>query len=273
MGSPGPAAADAVAAPSTTAAPTTTEAPSLLRTVPPVTPTSPVLVRTPTPQDRLRVLLFGDSYMYDASPGMAAALDATGVIDSTQSGLWGFTLTEGPWRRTLEDQLADHRPELVVAMWARFDAAWLAEHGRAAYEPQLREAIAMMVDRGAAVAIVGLAPSQTSGVDTSPVGLEINDVFASMVTAFPGKVLYLDPDPIVAPDGVPRLTIDTPTGPLRVRKADLSHFCPDGSARFGEAVTTLLKDVAAIPAPDPAAWAYGGWRGDRRFDDPPGACS
>jgi hypothetical protein len=121
--------------------------------------------------------------------------------------------------------------------------------------------------------IVGLAPSQTSGLDTSPVGLEINDVFASMVTAFPGKVVYLDPDPVVAPDGVPRLNIDTPEGPVRVRKADLSHFCPDGSARFGMAVTTLLSDVAAVPVPDPASWAYGEWRADGRFNDPPGACS
>jgi peptidoglycan/LPS O-acetylase OafA/YrhL len=269
---PGAAVVPTTAAP-TTAAPTTTVAPSLLRTVPAVSPTSPVLLRTPTTDDRLRVLLFGDSYMYDASPGMAAALDATGVVDATQSGLFGFTLTKGPWQVTLRDQLKDHRPELVVAMWARFDAAWMAEHGREAYEPKLREAIGMMVDAGATVVIVGLAPSQTSGLDTSPVGLEINDVFASMVTAFPGQVVYLDPDPVVAPDGVPRLTIETPAGPLRVRKADLSHFCPDGSARFGMAVTTLLDDVAAVPVPDPAAWAYGDWRADGRFNDPPGACS
>jgi peptidoglycan/LPS O-acetylase OafA/YrhL len=268
----GGAATATTAAPST-AAPTTAVAPSLLRTVPAVSPTSPVLVRTPTQDDRLRVLLFGDSYMYDASPGMAAALDATGLVDPTQSGLFGFTLTKGPWQVTLHDQLKDHRPELVVAMWARFDAAWMAEHGRDAYEPKLREAIGMMVDEGATVAIVGLAPSQTSGIDTSPVGLEINEVFASMVTAFPGKVVYLDPDPIVAPDGVPRLSIDTPAGPVRVRKADLSHFCPDGSARFGMALTTLLGDVAAVPVPDPGVWAYGDWRADGRFNDPPGACS
>ncbi len=245
--------------------------PSLLKTQPPVSPGA-LRLRTPTKADPLRVLLFGDSYMFDASPGMAAALDATGVVDATQSGLWGFTITDGSWQKTIAERLDQSQPELVVAMWARFDETWLDKHGRDAYEPRLRDAIAMMVDHGASVAIVGLAPSQTDGLDTSPVARHINAVFRDMVAQFPGRVLYIDPDPIVAPDGVPRLTIQGPSGPIRVRKADLSHFCPDGSARFGEAMTTLLARTASVPTPDSAAWAFGGWRADARFDNPHGAC-
>ncbi len=138
---------------------------------------------------------------------------------------------------------------------------------------ELREAIGLMVDHGASVAIVGLAPSQTDGLDTSPVARNINALFESMTSQFPGKVLYIDPDPIVAPDGRPHLRIEGPDGTLRVRKADLSHFCPDGSARFGAAVTSLLSAVAAVPSPASATWAFGRWRADPRFDDPHGACS
>jgi hypothetical protein len=244
---------------------------SLLRTVPPLESAS-IRLRTPSQADPLRVLLFGDSYMFDASPGMAAALQSTGVVDVAQAGLWGFTITHGDWRKAILERLDQARPELVVAMWARFDEAWLDEHGAAAYEPKLREAIGLMVSHRASVAIVGLAPSQTDGVDTAPVDRNINRLFESMVDDFPGQVVYVDPDPIVAPDGLPHLSIQGPAGPLRVRKADLSHFCPDGSARFGEALTTLLTRVAAVPSPDPARWAFGRWRSDGRFDDPHGAC-
>jgi peptidoglycan/LPS O-acetylase OafA/YrhL len=256
-----------------TAAPTTAApAAQLLRTRPAIA-ASQFRVRTPTAADPLRVLLFGDSYMYDASPGMAAALDATGMVAPTESGLFGFSITEGEWQKVIRERLDQYRPELVVAQWARFDEAWLDEHGADAYLLKLREAIGLMVDHGASVAVVGLAPSQTDGLDTAPVARHINALFQTMPAAFPGKVIYVDPDPIVAPDGRPHLSIDGPTGSLRVRKADLSHFCPDGSARFGQALTTLLSEVAAVPVPDPSSWAYGTWRADPRFDDPHGACS
>ena len=293
---PGPVASPSLSAPPTSASPASSAAPppatagtapaasppssaapaaqsGLLHTLPPLAPDPPLRLRTPTADDPLRVLLFGDSYMYDAAPGMAAALEATGVVRPTPAGLWGFTITDDSWRKTVDSLLTEDRPELVVAMWARFDVPWLAEHGRAEYEARLREIIGTMVDRGAAVAIVGLAPSQTSGVDESPVDREINDVFASVTAEFPGHALYIDPDPIVAPDGVARLTIDGPGGPLRVRKNDLAHYCPDGSARFGEAVTQLLGPLAGVPTPDPAAWELGSWRTESRYDDPRGICS
>jgi peptidoglycan/LPS O-acetylase OafA/YrhL len=265
-GTPAAGAGSAVAP--TTAAP----AAQLLRTRPAIA-ASQFRLRTPTAADPLRVLLFGDSYMYDASPGIAAALDATGVVAPTESGLFGFTITDGDWRKVIRERLDQYRPELVVAQWARFDEAWLDEHGSDAYLPKLREAIGLMVDHGASVAVVGLAPSQTDGLDTSPVARHINALFQTMPAAFPGQVIYVDPDPIVAPDGRPHLSIVGPTGSLRVRKADLSHFCPDGSARFGQALTSLLSQVAGVPVPDPSSWAFGPWRADPRFDDPHGACS
>jgi hypothetical protein len=265
-GTPAAGAGSAVAP--TTAAP----AAQLLRTRPAIA-ASQFRLRTPTAADPLRVLLFGDSYMYDASPGIAAALDATGVVAPTESGLFGFTITDGDWRKVIRERLDQYRPELVVAQWARFDEAWLDEHGSDAYLPKLREAIGLMVDHGASVAVVGLAPSQTDGLDTSPVARHINALFQTMPAAFPGQVIYVDPDPIVAPDGRPHLSIVGPTGSLRVRKADLSHFCPDGSARFGQALTSLVSQVAGVPVPDPSSWAFGPWRADPRFDDPHGACS
>ena len=74
-----------------------------------------------------------------------------------------------------------------------------------------------------------------------------------------------------APDGVPRLTIPVPGGELRVRKIDLGHYCPDGAARFGQAMVEILGVAARVPPPT-APWYAGPWRQDDRYDDPPGAC-
>ena len=58
----------------------------------------------------------------------------------------------------------------------------------------------------------------------------VGKMFVTAAEEFPGRAFYIDPDPIVAPDGRPALSIDVPEGSLRVRKVDLSHYCPDGSA-------------------------------------------
>lgn len=280
-----PTATTASPAPTTDPAPTTTPAGTPLRadavdppppaaTVLKTTPPLDALPRLPVPSadDPLRVLAFGDSYLYDASPGIAAALEATGAVTVAEEGLVGFSITRPGWQPVVAERVEHVEPDLVVAMWARFDAAWMADHGAAAYGALLEEAVELLTANGAVLAMVGLAPSATSGLDPRPVDRAINEVFAGLPDRFPGRVVYVDPDPVVAPDGVPSLTIPGPAGPLRVRKADLGHYCPDGAARFGAAAASLVAAIAGVPPADEAAWALGPWRADPRYDQPAGAC-
>ncbi len=260
--------AAATTAPATTA-PAEAEPEGLLRTIPTGLPT----LRTPTADDPLRVLLVGDSYLYDAAPGMLAAMEADGVVAPIDRSRLGFTITDDRWEDTLTGFVADHRPELVIAMWARFDAKWLETNDPAEYQPRLDRAVEILTADGAVLAFVGLAPSLTEGVDPVPMERGINTFFEAIPARHPGRAFYVEPDPIVAPDGTPDRWIDTPAGPLLVRKVDGSHYCGDGSARFGLAVAEILAAVAGVAPADPALWWAADWRTERRYDDPPGACA
>ena len=58
---------------------------------------------------------------------------------------------------------------------------------------------------------------------------------------------------------------------IRVRKLDNVHLCPEGSARYADAI---LSDLTAIFALTPAnpSWTDGAWTTDPDFNTPPGDC-
>jgi peptidoglycan/LPS O-acetylase OafA/YrhL len=240
--------------------------PALLVTTPAVLPS----LRVPTEAEPLRVLLVGDSYMYDAQPGIEAALGAMHV-DVVGAAELGFTITSGEWEDSLRSLVAEHEPDLIVAMWARFDAEWLSSHEQVEYEQRLDTAVELLTADNAALGFIGLAPSLTAGVDREPVDRAINVIFADLPNRH-DRTFYIDPDPIVAPDGLPVRQIETLEGDLFVRKTDVSHYCSDGAARFGLALSKLVNEMASAPVADPATWWLTEWRTDERYDDPPGSC-
>jgi len=211
--------------------------------------------------------------MYDAQPGIVAALEATGVVEVIEGAQLGFALANEGWELTLQELVDEHQPDLVATMWARFDVVWLESHDDEEYAERLDQAVEILSSNGATVGIFGLAPSLTGGVDQEPVDRSINQIFASTPERFAGTAFYVDPDPIVAPDGQPNRLLTTPEGTLLVRKVDVSHFCSDGAARYGLAFTELLQRLATVTPPDPATWWSEPWRSDPRYNDPPGACS
>ena len=186
---------------------------------------------------------------------------------------WDSHLPARTREASLQELVDEHRPDLVAAMWARFDVVWLESHDVDEYVVRLDRAIEILSSDGAAVGFFGLAPSLTGGVDPEPVDRSINEIFAAMPERFPGTAFYVDPDPIVAPNGEPSRQISTPQGTLLVRKVDVSHFCTDGAARYGLAFTELLQRLTTVTPPDPAVWWTEPWRSDPRYNDPPGACS
>ena len=249
--------------------PVTTSAPALLHTEPAQVAT----LRTPTADDPLRVLLVGDSYMYDAEPAIAAAMSATGVVAPVQSSRLGFTITGDGWEETLTGLVETHRPELVVAMWARFDAEWLETHEVVEYEQLLDRAFGILTADGATLAFVGLAPSLGAGVDREPVDRTINEVFVGATASYGDRAFYVDPDPVVAPDGEPDRWLETAAGRLLVRKPDVSHYCGDGAARFGLAMAELVGRLTDVSPADPALWWAADWRADDRYHEPVGVCA
>ena len=236
--------------------------------------TEPALPSTGVaPAESVNVLLTGDSFMFDAEPGIAAALTSNGGATVAEEARFGFRITDDGWESVLEEQVALADPDVVIAMWARFDAAWLEENDPDEYRARLDRATEILTANGATLGFVGLAPSLSGGVDPTPVDRSINDLFRELPERFPGAVYYIDPDPVVAPNGEFQLSIEQPVGEHRVRKTDGNHYCPDGSARFGIAIGEFVEVLTGFPQVDPAAWWGGDWRNDARYDEPAGACS
>jgi peptidoglycan/LPS O-acetylase OafA/YrhL len=235
-----------------------------------VTATAPPIFDSPTADDPLVVLLVGDSYLFDAEPAIVAAFETVPEIDIRTGARWGFAITDSESLAILTELRDLHRPDVVITMWARFDAAWLDDRGNnpdavAELEAITTEAFDLLSADGAAVVAIGLAPSLGPGIDRVPVDRTINDVFIAAADGTTGKAVYLDPDPVVAPDGEPERWIVVDGNALLVRKADVSHYCGDGAARWGLALGELLATMTSIRPVDPSTWWSGDWRDDPRF--------
>jgi peptidoglycan/LPS O-acetylase OafA/YrhL len=231
--------------------------------------------RVPTSRRPLRVMTVGDSLMFDAQPGLGAALKSTGRVTVRNAGILGFGLERPyPWRTEWKRLLRENRPELIVAMWGGWDVKTLQEKGPEQYQALLDEAVNVLTSTGARVIFIGL-PASLDGWGNSAAAIprDVNVFYAALPERFPGKVVYLNPDPIISPDGVPVLEVEQSDGSwLRVRKIDYDHFCPGGSARIGLAVLALVRPAHQLPDRG-LSWVSGSWTKDQRYNDPKDACT
>jgi peptidoglycan/LPS O-acetylase OafA/YrhL len=240
--------------------------------------------RTPTAADPLRVLLVGDSVMVDASPGIEAAIEATGVAAVEPGGFPGFGLTyTKSWRRDWTDMVAKVRPDVVVVLLGAWDADNALAHPPDWYAGVVDDATAILAERGARVVWLGWPPTRPPAVagraepDYDHIELQrdtVDAAFRTVADRHAGDVAYVDTGSTLSlPDGSFSAFLPDPTtgAMVRARKHDNTHFCPSGAERMGRLVLGALTPVFALPAPPPT-WTAGDWRADPRYDDPPGAC-
>src|SRR6185437_13046286 len=99
-----------------------------------------------------------------------------------------------------------------------------------------------------------------------------DDAARQVVTAFPGRSIYLTTAQLFAPRGLFLTWMRAPNGTwVRARKLDNTHMCPYGAATFGALVTAELTPLLHLGAPRPG-WEFAAWTKDARYNDPPGAC-
>ena len=254
------------------------------------------LTTTPSPADPLRVMVLGDSVMHDASYGITAALQATGEATVATRTIDGFGLTVATnWPTSIPNLIRTTRAQLIVASWSwdqHGPTTPNALHQPAQYTRLLRQAVATMLTPGNGVDGVIFTEFPQSGPipESNPANQAADDkerrdgvvawnaIAAKMPSYFPGRVMYLPLASSVLlrghysawlpPEGEP----GAPSQDwIRVRKIDRVHLCPEGSARYGDA---LLTDMTAVFGLTPAAgdWSQGSWTSDPDFNDPPGAC-
>ena len=254
------------------------------------------LASAPSPADPLRVMILGDSVMHDASYGIAASLEATGEVRVDTRTIDGFGLTTATnWPASIPNLIRQSRAQVIVASWSWDQYGPTtpnALHQPVQYTKLLRRAVSTMLTPGNGVEGVIFTEFPQSGdiAAANPANQAIynrerragvdawNAIARRMSSSFPGRVMYFPLAGSVLLDGKysawlpPEGALHAPNSAwIRVRKLDSVHLCPEGSARYADA---LLADMTAVFrfAPTGGNWSQGAWTSDPNFNDPPGAC-
>jgi len=249
-------------------------------------PTVHIDVPAASPEDPVRVGIFGDSVMVDSSLGIIAALQSTGevsVVTNTAFPGWGLTTDPG-WPGNFLSTLATSRPQIMIGMWSWDDQ--VAQADPVAYRTRVEGAIKTLLTSGG-VEVVALVQFPQAGPNTTitdPIQREedcahqtaLQDAWNTAarlaVKAFPGHAIYLTTQQLFAPDGRFLTWMRTSPGTwVRARKLDNTHMCPYGAAVFGALLTEDFTTPLHLSAMKPG-WEYGAWTRDPRYNDPPGAC-
>jgi hypothetical protein len=223
----------------------------------------------------LRVTLFGDSLAYDAAPAIRANLTSTGVVAVAEWHIAGYGFGPGPgylpegfdWKEMLVRGTAETRPEVVVTSFGLVDTLNIMQ-GRytpEAFDVSLREALDLLTVGDTKVLLLGIPPTVADAGRPTQTIVEgpLNSIMRAVVADYPGEVEYLDLDRVLSDSGRPVYEF----AGRRVRKLDLTHFCPDGAALLAVAIHDTLARSWSIPA-SAAGWSLGDWRADARYDDP-----
>ena len=217
-------------------------------TVAPAAPVAGTIARAPIPTPE-RVLLLGDSMMFDAAPAITDALGAGGavVIDRSILGL-GLTRADyWDWENRWPELIADFEPDAVVVFLAPFDLADLAlAPSPERWAEEYRAAIATAVHSLGDDARILWVLSPDYGDETLGAGVDlVNRLVAEARADVPFEVVDVG-------------AID-PADPL-LRKDDGIHLCADGSARIADAIAEHLRFSTR-------ADLNGEWRNDSRYEE------
>jgi peptidoglycan/LPS O-acetylase OafA/YrhL len=242
--------------------------------------------RVPSAADPLRVMTIGDSVMVDGEAGIAAALQATGVVRVSPHGYpgWGF-VNDPAFQHDLAGAISEDHPEVIVMMWSWDNADALARP--ALFRAQLTEAIDVMLAPGDGVdgiavvqfpkigpndAVIDPVQRQRAAAQAEAGRRAFDRIVSTLPARYPGRITYLPVAPALEIDGRFSPWLHTNDGGwIRARKTDNVHLCPAGAAVLGAAVTSELSPMFHLPAPAPG-WIDAGWTRDESRFGPPGAC-
>lgn len=237
----------------------------------------------PVPVDlgrSLRVLLVGDSLMFDAAPAIQAALESTSSVE-VQAKPWlgsGLTKTDlFDWRAQWPLWVRDFDPDLVVVLTGAWDVAGGGRLGpdaaaptvpagwTARYRALVTEALATLQAGGARVAWIGMPWTRSLATPAQISALDEAVAEAVSARAGEGAAWYIDGRAVLAGrDGGYADRLPGRDGQWHpVRKADGLHFCPAGAARLAEAVLAGVTRRWRLTAP--SDWESGAWRADGRY--------
>ncbi len=240
-----------------------------------------------SPAHPLRVLTIGDSLMFDAELGIAAALQSTKEVTVIGRGFpgWGL-INDSHFADDLAQTIRQTHPQLILGMWS-WDNAYALAHP-AAYRKLITEAIDVMLTPGNGVDGIAFIQFPTVGpldavidpvarqqqLDAQNAGTRAwTALVTSVASQYPGRVTMLPAASALDVNGQYSPWLPTVNGGwIRARKTDNTHLCPAGAAVLGAAVTDDLTPMLHL-APSTPGWINSSWTSDAgRFDIPPDQC-
>lgn len=233
-------------------------------TVPVTTTSTPPGGRQPTVEDPLRVTFAGDSVMAELAPAMIQALEAGGQAEVRF--LLSPSIPRGGASGVIwQQELADHDPDLIVNLagfWedsvvgatASGQPGWAERYRAQVVEPFLDQVTA----EGAKVLWIGMAavvdPTITERF------ARLNSVFAE-VAEDRAEVDYLAAGEHLSDAGgaYTEITTSPTTGaPVRLRRIDGLHLCPEGVTALGAPVLDRITEQWNVTGA--FGWQEGDWR-------------
>jgi hypothetical protein len=224
---------------------------------------------TTEPARALVVSDAGNSILFDAEPALAASLAPSAFRPHTIGG-FGLSVFPEVWHGVFGTDVPADDPDVVVVMMGNKDFT-AAVTDPVTYRAQLDEAVRLMTVKGARILWLGLPPHADLLEEQGR--RAVNALFAELPIRFPGVVRYVPTDGVLGGPGGTYVR-SMADGPVRKLQPDGSfdeHLCPAGAVRLAQLVRDELAAFVAVP-PAPGGWQDQPWRGERRFDDPPGAC-
>jgi uncharacterized protein len=240
-----------------------TEAPEPLPTIRGPLPTDesdvPAAFRDPTPSNKLRVVVIGDSLAVGLARTVGAGMDPDLVRVVNQARIAsGLARSDAfDWPAEVGRIMRQFRPDLVVVMVGTNDAQSIAYPGGRsiptatiewvrAYREQVDELITAVTSHGSRVAWVGLPTMEEPF--RRQWARRLNAHYRTQVKMNPGSV-YVDTwDRFSRPDGSYAAYVQNDQGQvIQVREADGLHFTYTGYSMVANLVFDRLREVWDLP--------------------------
>lgn len=226
--------------------------------------------RQPTADDKLRVILAGDSVMNGLAPAVATALNEGGesqVAYELAPSIARDAASRVLWQRQLEES----HPDLVVMLigtWERGDANF--EPGDPAWASWYQENVLdpfadMITSAGTRILWLGM-PAVENDADTLQL-VALNSQFQALADR-DDMVDYVEGGEVLnGPDGGYTDRLPSVDGTVeRVRRVDGLHLCPGGAARLAVPVIQYAQQEWNVSVG--LDWENAPWREPPTLDHP-----
>lgn len=230
---------------------------STATTAPPEpTSTAPTTTTTAPPPKPGRIIVAGDSVIFDAAPALGSLL---GAERAEVVGLVAPALTRPAMRALLASRAAEAPTDLVVVMVGIWERAYLSPTGAALGDPGWEEAYVTEVLEPVRGSLAGtgahlllLRPPPMRDTRTEQDLTALGAIWQRYAATHPDTVTYADTAGWFDGPGFKDLLPDPMTGELaRARRVDGTHLCETGARRLAAGIESLLATTVQRPLPVP----------------------